>query len=264
MTKKTLNKIIYFDKETIQNMLQELNSGNYVETNGKLKTSRVEGSMNAKAQNKINLHIPFLSRLSFLFTGYLSADYLMQKDKIVSITSTDISEFDKLKEYLIEKKNVNLSDIKNSSTSFRFAGGLMKIAKEGVEGINMNEFNEVMDSYDGYDTFKISEKEYVRFNNTAFVSNYKRNDILTTTMNLYCIPVGTFPKNRFDYLQQVDNMQTLFSGVEKAETLADIYPLKSDSNADQKKCVNSSEDEDDCVKLYDALYAYVLVEERHE
>lgn len=52
-----------------------------------------------------------------------------------------------------------------------------------------------MDNYNGYDTYKINNSTYIRFNNSAFVSNYKRNDILTTTMTIYCIPVGLTEKN---------------------------------------------------------------------
>ena len=91
---------------------------------------------------------------------------------------------------ILQEQDVILSDIENSSTFFRVAGGYLKIVKGGVEGVDTKEFKTVMDSYDGYDTYKISDKIYVRFNNTAFVSNYKRNDILTTMMTLYCIPAS--------------------------------------------------------------------------
>lgn len=60
-----------------------------------------------------------------------------------------------------------------------------------------------MDSYDGYDTYKVSDEKYVRFNNSAFVSNYKRNDLLTTTMTLYCIPVGKFDKSALILLKKL-------------------------------------------------------------
>ena len=73
------------------------------------------------------------------------------------------------------------------------------MVKGGIDGVDAKEFKTVMDSYDGYDTYKVDAKCYVRFNNSAFVSNYKRNDLLTTTMTLYCIPVGTFDKERFDF-----------------------------------------------------------------
>ena len=98
--------------------------------------------------------------------------------------------------------NIQLSDIENSSTSLRVAGGYLKIVKGGIDGLDTKEFKTVMDSYDGYDTYKVDEKCYVRFNNSAFVSNYKRNDLLTTTMTLYCIPVGSFDKMRFDFIHE--------------------------------------------------------------
>lgn len=75
------------------------------------------------------------------------------------------------------------------------AGGYLKLVKGGVDKVDAKEFKTVMDSYDGYDTYKVDEKRYVRFNNEAFVSNYKRNDLLAATMTLYCIEVGEFSKN---------------------------------------------------------------------
>lgn len=97
----------------------------------------------------------------------------------------------------------------------RVAGGYLRMIKGGVDEVDVKEFNNVMDSYDGYDSYKISDKEYVRFNNSAFVSNYKRNDLLTTKLNLYCIPVGEFKYDEFDFLQQVNKMENLITGFEK-------------------------------------------------
>lgn len=120
------------------------------------------------------------------------------------------------------------------------------------------EFKTVMDSYDGYDTYKVDEKRYIRFNNSAFVSNYKRNDLLTTTMTLYCIPVGSFDKMRFDFIQEISKMERLISTAEKPQTLADLYPLEIEikANAD----TGNSQKEIENVTLYDVLYACVTAE----
>ena len=154
--------------------------------------------------------------------------------------------------------NIQLSDIENSSTSLRVAGGYLKIVKGGIDGLDTKEFKTVMDSYDGYDTYKVDEKRYVRFNNSAFVSNYKRNDLLTTTMTLYCIPVGSFDKMRFDFIQEISKMERLISTAEKPQMLADLYPSEIEIKANVD--TGNSQKEIENVTLYDVLYACVTAE----
>lgn len=112
-----------------------------------------------------------------------------------------------------------------------------------------------MDNYDGYDTYRIDDKRYVRFNNTAFVSNYKRNDLLTTNMTLYCIPVGEFEKERFDFLKYINEMENLFSTkTQTGDTLAEIYPPHI--QYESKATINEFKQED-TVKLFDVVYASI-------
>lgn len=261
MSENVINKIIYFDKETIQNILQEQNHGSVINTTDVSTSIRNEGNIGTSA--KVELRVPFLSRLGFLFSGKLSASYIAKRDKTTTITSTEISEFEKIKPQLTKQENVVVVDIENSSTFLRAAGGYLKIVKGGIEGVDTKEFKIVMDSYDGYDTYKINNKTYVRFNNTAFVSNYKRNDILTTMMTLYCIPVGEFLKERFDFLKEVSKMETMISTAEQPKNLADVYPPLIPFNKQSEG--NTSQDTDkDKIKLYDVVYACVSVEDIDE
>lgn len=255
-----INKIIYFDRETIRNILQERDRG---ELSRKTDTSSIvqtQGTVTADASAKLKLDVPFISRVSFLFTGKIEASYIVKRDSTTTISSTEISEFEKLKPLLKTISSVQLSDIENSSTSLRVAGGYLKIVKGGIDGVDTKEFKTVMDSYDGYDTYKVDEKRYVRFNNEAFVSNYKRNDLLTTTMTLYCIPVGEFDKKRFDFIEEIGKMERLITSAETPKSLADIYPPEVQyagaSNEEQvaKRAA-------DTVTLYDVLYACITTEE---
>lgn len=258
MAKKPINKIIYFDKETIRNILQERDHGELSRVTDVSSTLQNQGSISTEASAKLKLEVPFVSRLSFLFTGKIEASYIIKRDSTTTISSTEISEFEKLKPLLVSISNVQLTDIENSSTSLRVAGGYLKIVKGGIEGVDTKEFKTVMDSYDGYDTYKVDEKRYVRFNNSAFVSNYKRNDLLTTTMTLYCIPVGMFDKTRFDFIQEISKMERLISTAEKPQTLADLYPstIKISEEANGK----DSNVNNETVTLYDVLYACVTAE----
>lgn len=262
MSKKVINKIIYFDKETIRNILQERDHGELSRTTDVSSTIQNQTSVSTEASAKLKLEVPFVSRISFLFSGKIDASYIIKRDSTTTISSTEISEFEKIKPLLYSIPNVQLSDIENSSTSLRVAGGYIKIVKGGIDGLDTKEFKTVMDSYDGYDTYKVDETRYVRFNNSAFVSNYKRNDLLTTTMTLYCIPVGRFDKKRFDFIQEIGKMERLISTAGQSRTLADIYPPTVQLSAEvaENSC---TEKEDDKVTLYDILYACVTAEAEH-
>lgn len=255
---KPINKIIYFDKETIRNILQEQDCGELSKVTDISSTSQIQSSITTEASAKLKLEVPLISRILFLFTGKINASYIGKRDSTTTISSTEISEFEKLKSLLEVIPNIQLSDIENSSTSLRVAGGYLKIVKGGIDGLDTKEFKTVMDSYDGYDTYKVDEKRYVRFNNTAFVSNYKRNDLLTTTMTLYCIPVGNFDKMRFDFIQEISKMERLISTAEQPQTLADLYPPKVEINT--KTDTTNPQGKNDNITLYDALYACVTVE----
>jgi hypothetical protein len=254
--KKEINKIIYFDKETISNILQEHNRGEVSHKTDVITSIHSEGSLETSA--KIKLDVPFLSRLAFLVSGRLEASFIAKRDNTTTISSTEISEFEKLRPLLVPIKSIQLYDIENSSTSLRVAGGYLRIVKGGVEGVDTKEFKTVMDSYDGYDTYKVDDIRYVRFNNSAFVSNYKRNDLLTTTMTLYCIPVGEFEKDRFDFLNEINKMERLISTAKYSQTLADVFPPEVEFQ--KKSTVFAKTGKNETIILYDVIYACILAE----
>ena len=255
-----INKIIYFDKETIRNILQERNKG--VKKTQKDITTSTGVASEIGAEAKIKLGMPFLERLSFLFSGKIDVSFIIKKDSSTTITSTEISEFEELKSYFKEIKDTLIYDIENSSTFFRVAGGYLRILKGGVEDVDIREFKNVMDSYDGYDTYKIDSQHYVRFNNSAFVSNYKRNDLLTTKMTLYCIYVGEFDKEKFDFLKQIYKMENLITNVNQQKSLADAYPPSIEDITSREKISKANKQEK--VKLYDVVYACVTAGGTHE
>lgn len=258
MKKETVNKIIYFDKETIRNILQEKYHGEMSKKTDIFTSTQSQGAISAEASAKVKLEVPFLSRIAFVFNGKLEASFIAKRDNATTISSTEISEFEKLKPLLIPICDTQLYDIENSSTSLRVAGGYLKIVKGGVDGVDTKEFKAVMDSYDGYDTYKIDDNRYVRFNNAAFVSNYKRNDLLTTTMTLYCIPVGNFERERFDFLKEIQKMEKLISTTESRQTLADVFPPEISITTDTT--VSSANEENDGITLYDVIYACISAE----
>ncbi len=264
MKKTRINKIIYFDKETISNILQEKNKGELSHSSGTTYSVSNSGSISVTAKNKMDLNVPFFVRFQFMLTGKIDASYIISRNNLTTVTSTEISEFEKIKDDLTIIKKVQLHDIENSSTSFRVAGSYIRMLKAGIEDVDTKEFISVMENYDGYDTYEVDKNRFVRFNNTAFISNYKRNDLLTTTMDLYCLPVGIFDRERFDFMAEINKMNLLIADSEKPQTLDAIYPPNEDEvvNKTEKRELQSN---DSCkVKLYDVLYACITAEDTNE
>ena len=125
-----------------------MNEGEKVYKSESTSTFKFKGDLNIGGELKIKINIPFLSRLKFLFTGKIDASYLRQKDSLTSITSTEISEFEKLKSRLTKMKSIQINDVQNSSTVLRMAGGYLRIIKGGIDDLDTREFKNVMDNYD--------------------------------------------------------------------------------------------------------------------
>ena len=164
--------------------------------------------------------------------------------------------FEKIKEGFEEIRNVTIYDIENSSTFFRVAGGYALIQNGTIEGVDQKAFKSVLDSFDGYDTYKINLNTYIRFNNSAFVSNYKRNDLLLSKMDLYCIKVGEFHKEKFDFMKQLNEMQKLVVNVKSSKLLRDVFPPKKSEVPLEEEKTNGENKNDDIV-LYDVVYASI-------
>jgi len=257
-----VTKIIYFDKETINNILEERNRGARTTQTGISSSIALNAETSVETASKVKLEVPFLARLSFLFTGRMALAYTLSRDKTTTITSTEISDFDRIKKEFKKFEKAQVYDVENSSTSLRVAGGYMRMMKGAATDVDVKEFKAVMDSYEGYDTYKLNEETYIRFNNTSFISNYKRNDLLNTSLTIYCIPVGEFEKGRFDFMKQIEQMQTLFTFENASNgTLSDIFPA---NDVEDFKSSQSHTDEiaqKSCnIKLYDAVYACIGVE----
>lgn len=250
------NKIIYFDRESINNILQVENNGDHKNETTKEKSVSIGGEVEIEA--KIKIAVPFLDRLSFLFSSKISTSVLVRKSNVTTITSTEISEFSKkIKDDLIKFLNYKVSDIENSSTYFRVAGTYLKMLKNGVDEVDVEEFNKALISFDGYDTYRISENEYVRFNTQSFLSNYKRNDLLLSKLDLYCISIGFFNKSDFDFFKQIKKMETLFVELDTPTKLSDVYPpnnkIQNKNNQNDDKITDLIQN----IKLYDVVYAEI-------
>ena len=255
--KYELNKIIYFDKETIKNILQEYNKGTKQTVINSSDSSSVGIGSNIEAEADIKLPLPFLSRVRFLFLSKISAEYISRIDETITVTSTEISDFEKIKDGFAEFENITISDIENSATFFRVAGNYIRILKGGVKDVDTKEFKNVMEGYEGYDHYKIDDSTYIRFNTSAFLSNYKRNDLLNSRLRIYCIFIGKIPKSNFNFIEQLNKMQKLLTGT-APQTLSELYPPLNGEGKSADKGDSDEHLKAEKIALYDVVYASII------
>lgn len=256
--KQEFKKIVYFDRETINNALQRQNDGlvQKIQTQSANKSLEVETVLDAQASTSLN--VPFFARLKFAFSGRLDMQYMRELSNTTTVTSSDISQFKSIEKLLTRYSDVQLRDIKNSLTSLRIAAAFTRLIKTNNAEFNYREMADLLDGMEGYDLYDIGEGRYVRFNQMAYLSNYKRNDIAMSGLDLYCIKVGSYNEEEFDYIRRLNSMQSLFDlGDGQDKTLADVY-LSNDPALQVR-----TEKPDDLgalrtrVALFDVVCAYI-------
>lgn len=252
-----LRKIVYFDRETINNALQRMNDGAMEKLHLRSSSTSFEANATAGSRLSTNLGVPFFGRLKFLLSGRIDLSYLHEWDSRTTVSSTDISLFHSIENDLTPFLGVQLHDVKNSLTSFRVAATFLKLVKSSNQEINAKEMADLLSSMEGYDLYDIGGGRYVRFNQKAYLSNYKRNDISMSALDLYCVNVGNYMKSDFDFINKLDEMQSLFdiSDTQK-KTLGEMF-FEDDESSDQLKLESKCEQSDCKIKLYDVLCAYV-------
>ena len=75
MKKDTLSKIIYFDKETIKNILQEKHKGTRTSESKISENTHVNAEIATEASGEANIGMPFTARLKFAFSGKIATKY---------------------------------------------------------------------------------------------------------------------------------------------------------------------------------------------
>lgn len=110
MAEKKIHKIIYFDKETIRNILQERNKGEKTHILDSSTSFQRESSI--ETAGEVELSTPFLARLKFLFSSKMDVKYIVKKDETTTISSTEISEFEELKSSLKDLSLLNYKILK--------------------------------------------------------------------------------------------------------------------------------------------------------
>jgi len=86
--KERINKIVYFDRETIQNILQERERGKLTRKTNTTYETEDTNYISAGASLKINIGVPFLARLLFLLSGKLDYSYIQKWKDETTVSST--------------------------------------------------------------------------------------------------------------------------------------------------------------------------------
>lgn len=246
-----VSKIIYFDKETLRNSLEEYNGG-FVYNRLTKETGRDSAAL-GKVESTIGLSIPFFEKLKFLFNVNIYHNYLKRKDSKVILTSTEISEFKKIEKFFLCFKNKRVSDIKNSATHFEAVISYVNLLKNGSEENKCLEaFKGFREHAEGYDLYKIDDENYVRFNKNAFISNTHRTELLLTQVDMYCIYAGLFEKKEFNF---VNKIQSEFQ-LSNLELLEIFYQSGFDMGKGNNLKLSLETDSKE-IKLYDVVSAKV-------
>ena len=127
---------------------------------------------------------------------------------------------------------------------------LLSGSNEALKDFDFSQIQTVIREYNGYDIYKIDEENYVRFNSDAFLSNYRRNELLSTTLDLFALKVGEFPKDDFDFQKQLEKLGDLFDG-QSNKTLAELYSPEVIKKLPEKSNKSSN------INLWDAVVAVV-------
>lgn len=256
MKKERFRKIVYFDKETINNALQKQNEGKLEKTQRQEVEKSTDLETEVQVESKVNLGISIVGRLRFLLSGNLDARYLREWSSQTTVTSTDIGMFKLIEKDLEPFESVQLRNVKNSLTSLRMAATFTKLLKFTDKDINFREMADLLNEMEGYDLYDIGNGIYVRFNQFAYLSNYKRQDISMANLDLFCVKVGEYDESDFDYLAQLNSMQSLFdaSGFQD-KTLGDIYCTQEAEGPSliDIQPVNGNR----AISLFDVVCAYV-------
>ena len=81
-------------------------------------------------------------------------------------------------------------------------------------------------------------------------------------MTMYCIFVGEFSKEHFNFFGEINKMETLISTTSQPKKLGEVYPSTYDKRKDNNNNFKNEKDyPEDMIKLYDVVYAGIKVKD---
>ena len=260
--KIAIQKIVYFDEESITDYVQIVEGGEMEKTtellnnteetlDGKTKVSGAAGISGVfKAilglESKIEANLELESSLN---TNKMAKNILKNTilTDFISILEKGDSSIENFKDYKISVEKDSLSYIVMISPYMAMLGK--------SNGIKAGEFNLFIDKIDnavksgkGYFEFvgeKDDNKVVLRFNINAFKNNYKISDLLKMNLSIYAIKVGTTTLEKLNVNTELNLDEKIAIGKDNPS-----YVEKHENKTEEN-------DKDKELKVYDVLLAGV-------
>ncbi len=205
---KKIQKIIYFDEESVTDYVQIVEGGELEKTTELLNDAKANLDANTKASASAGISGVFKSILGLeskieanldigtsLNTKNIAKNILKNTilTDFINLLSKENSYIKKFKDYKISVEKDSLSYIVMISPYMTMLGKSSGV-KAGEFDLFIDKIDNAVKSGKGYFEFigeKDKEKVVLRFNINAFKNNYKISDLLKMNLSIYAIKVGT-------------------------------------------------------------------------
>jgi len=218
-----MDKIVYFDEESVTDYVQIVFGGQLEKTTELLKDTQKDVGLDINAKVSGGISGIFKALLGFEVSaeGNSNAHVSFKTDRLVKniLQNTILTDFLDLVQQddnnAIEKfKGYKITAEKNSLSYFVMISPYMTMLSNTGNGIPAGEFNIAIDKMDdairlgkGYYEFlgRKNKKEIVfRFNINAFKNNYKISDLLKMKLTIYAIYVGDTTLDQLNFNKELD------------------------------------------------------------
>lgn len=260
-SKIQMQKIIYFDEESVTDYVQIVEGGKMEKTTELLNETKGEIDAQTKASASAGISGVFKAILGLeskieanLELGTSLSTNKMAKNILKNTILTDfINILEKGNSSIKNFKNYNIFVEKDSLSYIVMISPYMTMLGKS-NGIKAGEFDLFIDKIDnavksgkGYFEFigeKDEEKVVLRFNINAFKNNYKISDLLKMNLSIYAIKVGTTTLEKLNINNELN--------LDEKITISKDNPSYVESFSDEPK-----EDKKKELNVYDVLLAGV-------
>ncbi len=266
--KISIQKIIYFDEESITDYVQIVEGGKMEKTTELLNETEESLESNTKASASAGISGVFKAILGLeskieanLELGTSLNANKMAKNILKNTILTDFinilekgnSSIENFKDYKIFVEKDSLSYIVMISPYMTMLGKSNGI-KAGEFDLFIDKIDNAVKSGKGYFEFvgeKNNRKVVLRFNINAFKNNYKISDLLKMNLSIYAIKVGTTTLEKLNMNNELNLDEKITIGKDNPS-----YYVEENNND------NENEDKKKELNVYDVLLAGVEKDDR--
>lgn len=243
--KDKFSKIIYFDKESIEDLIYMDNKGKLekliIEGNKKSKKGKIFGKFNFGNKKRSNLGLN-------TNIGYDYNNDQLSQQVIINTVLTDYFELissDEGEKMITKLKKVSIHPYTNSIAYVKFITPYLGMIKGFLEtdqenlNIDIQKIDEALNNGKGYFEMVLEDNTKVlRFNLKSFKNSYTLFDLINTTLSYHAVKVGEMKLRDL-------NMKKMFYQIDDKKDI-DIAKISEYGDLDKNK-----------VEVYDVLLAGV-------